>query len=314
MDENRIDVLSASQVMERGLRFVGFPPAKQESMTHKQKCNEFHAHYGCKAIDISLIWYDLQTTTIPNIALTTEEKKHAGFKMFMAANFFLWAHTKNASLLSSRFGICKRHIHSKKFWKWIEKMSALSQDKIKWDERFDDQNFAFFFASIDGIDFKIWEKPSDRYNIDKGLCSFKSKHAAYRYLIVVSLWDSKCVFLHGPVKAGEVTDLDHWRLALKDRMRQMPAGKMLIADKGYQTSEVDEVGLFAYPNNRDEEDLRVFKTRARQRHETFNGRLVHYKILQDTFRFPAEKHEHVVRSVAVRVQYAMESGAPLFDV
>ena len=103
-----IDVLSAIQTMERGLLFVGFPRVVQGLLTHEQAVNKFKAHYGSLPVDIAQIWFDLQTTTIPNLALTIQEKTHKGFKMFMAANYFLWSHPKNAELLSSRFGVSTR--------------------------------------------------------------------------------------------------------------------------------------------------------------------------------------------------------------
>lgn len=310
-----MDIISAAEVMERGLLFVGFARERQQQMHHHMLLDEFRAHFGCLPIDLAQMWYDLQTSNIAEAVLDNDEKNHKGFKMFMAANFFLWSHPKNASLLSSRFGISKRQIQSKHFWKWIYKMSALIGDKVVWDEeQLGDDDYAIFIATIDGVDFNIWEKPSQRYNIDSSLCSHKTKHGAYRYLIALSIWESKCIYVDGPVKAGEVQDLDHFRRSLKAKFTALPPGKLLIADRGYQTSEPDEVGLFALPNLRDPAELRLFKTRARQRHETFNGRMKHFKILQDTFRFPAEKHGHVFRAVCVRVHYQMESGSPLFDV
>ena len=310
---NIIDVITASEVMTRGVEFMGYRRETQQAMKHNCILKEFRAHYGGLPVDLAQIWYDLQTTAVPGVALNDEEKSSKSFKMFMAANFFLWSHPKNASMICSRFGFNKREIHSDSFWKWIYKMGALTQDKVQWDDKFADDNYAIFIASMDGVDFNVWEKPNARYNIDKGLMSHKSKHGALRYLIALSVWESKCVFIDGPVKAGEVNDLAHFRNTLKQKMTQLP-GKILIADGGYSTSQVDEVGMIAVPNESDPTELHRFKARARQRHESFNGKLKHYKILQDTFRFDHNKHGHVFRAVCVRVAYAMESGSPLYDV
>ena len=308
-----VDVLTAAEVMERGLLYVGLSVERQQRMRHHHLLAEFHAHYGSVPIDLAQLWYDMQTTLIVEARIEDTQRNAKGLKLFLAANFFLWTHPKNASILSSRFGISKRHIQSDHFWIWIYRMGAMIGDKVKWDDRFGDNNYATFIATVDGVDFNIWEKPSERYNIDKRLMSHKSRHGAFRYLIALSVWESKCVFVDGPVKAGEVNDLAHWRLALKAKLLQLP-NKIVIADGGYQTSEPDEAPLLAVPSGADPPELKKFKTRARQRHETFNGRMKHYKILQDTFRFPKEKHGHVFRAVCVRVQYQMESGSPLFDV
>jgi len=310
---NAINVLTAAEVMERGLTFMGFSRETQETKLHNRLTEEFHSHYGCLPVDLAQLWYDLQTTELPGVALTEKEKTFKSFTMFMAANFFLWAHTKNASMLASRFGLNKREIHSESFWKWISKIGALTEDKVVWDERFGDDNYAIFIASMDGVDFDVWEKPSERYNIDKGLMSYKSRHGALRYLIALSLWESKCVFIDGPVKAGTVNDIALFRRELKQRMLELP-GKIIIADGGLGSSENDEVGMVSIPNQSDPIELHRFKARARQRQESFNGRLKKYKILQDTFRFSWEKHAIVFKAVCVRVSYAMESGSPLFDV
>ena len=311
---NNLHILSAAQVMEMGLVFVGFSKEKEDRTAHHLLVQEFKAHYGCLPVDLAQMWYDLQTTAIQEAKIDENERNHKGFKYFMASNFFIWTHTKNASLLSSRFGISKRQIQSISFWKWIMRMGALIGEKVVWDEaKLGDDNYAIYIASVDGVDFNIWEKPSIRYNIDKGLCSHKSRHGAYRYLIALSVWESNCIYVDGPVPAGSVNDLAQFRQSLKAKVLALPPGKLIIADGGYQTSVPDEVGLFAIPNSHDPSELRTFKTRVRQRHETFNGRLKHFKILQDTFRFQKEKHGHVFRAVCVRVQYQMESGSPLFD-
>lgn len=207
---NDFDILSAVVVMERGLSFVGINMRQQQQKTHNQLLKSFRAHYGCLPIDLSQIWFDLQTTDDDEVRLTKEEKTYKGFKIFMAANYFLWTHPKNAHMLASRFGLSLRQIQSNQyFWKWIYKLSALIEKKVVWDdEKMGAEDGPIFVASVDGVDFNVWEKPSERYNIDKDLCSYKSRHGAYRYLIAISIWESKCIFVDGPVKAGNVNDLE----------------------------------------------------------------------------------------------------------
>ena len=309
-----LDIKSAEDVLQLGLEYVGISYEEQEVKSHKLLVESFHDHYGCIPVDLAQMWYDLQTTDIQEAKLKEDEKNEKGFRMFMAANYFIWTNPKNAGLVSSRFKICKRYVQSnQQLWKWVLKMGALMPSKVVWDEAtLGSDDYFHFIASADCVDFNIWEKPSERYNVDKGLMSFKSKHAALRYLIAVSIWDSSCIYVHGPVRAGEVNDILQWRLDLKQKMLALP-GKMLVTDGGFQTSENDEIGICAIPNARDNQELRTFKTRVRQRHESFNGRLKCYKILQDVFRFDPEKHVHVVHAVITRVHYAMESGSPLFD-
>ena len=158
MSDN-LDILSAAQVMELGLVFIGFNQEKQGRTAHHLLVQEFKAHYSCLPVDLANMWYDLQTTGIEEAKLHRNETNHKGFKFFMAANFFLWTHPKNASLLSSRFGISKRQIQSASFWKWITKIGALIGNKVVCDKaKLGDDDYAIYIVSVDGVDFNIWEK------------------------------------------------------------------------------------------------------------------------------------------------------------
>ena len=251
---NNVDIITAAEVMIQGLLFMGFSRETQQKMVHNRLLDEFRSHYGCLPVDLAKMWHDLQVTEVPGVALTENEKDSKSFAMFMAANYFIWTHPKNARLLASRFGFNIREIHSQSFWKWVEKIGALNEDKICWDDRFGDDNYAIFVASMDGVDFNVWEKPSERYNIDKGLMSYKSRHGALQYLIALSVWENKCIFIDGPVKAGEVSDLTLFRRALKQKMMEIP-GKIMIADGGFGSSKTDEAGMVSIPNSSDPIEL-----------------------------------------------------------
>ena len=87
----------------------------------------------------------------------------------------------------------------------------------------------------------------------------------------------------------------------------MPRGQ------GYKTSRPDEK-MLALPNHRDSKDLYNFKSRARLRQETFNGRLKFFDVLNQTFRHGFDKHKLAMEAVCVIVQYQMDNGRPIFDV
>jgi hypothetical protein len=72
---------------------------------------------------------------------------------------------------------------------------------------------------------------------------------------------------------------------------------------------------FSGHNSLDDDEVRIFKNRARMRHETFNGRLKHFDILGLPFRHTEmRQHKAAFEAVAVIVQYQMENGYPLFVV
>ena len=94
----------------------------------------------------------------------------------------------------------------------------------------------------------------------------------------------------------------------------VPEGKLVIADDGYDGDKHDDWKKLSLKNPMDPKELKRFKSRARCRHETFNGRMKHFKILSDIYRHDQGKHEYAFVAVAVFIQYQMENGHPLFDV
>jgi hypothetical protein len=93
----------------------------------------------------------------------------------------------------------------------------------------------------------------------------------------------------------------------------MPPGKLAIADRGYISAGRDEQAMLSTPNDLDDERVAKFKSRARARHESFNGRLKFFDILQNTFRHGEARHKIAFEAVCVIVQYQMDNGSPLFD-
>lgn len=177
MANKNVEILMVAEVQACGLAFVGSSPKEQATKFPIYLLSKFRAHYGSAPADIAQVWYDVQTTTLGE-PLAESDKSAKGFKMFMCAMYFLWMRPKNADLLCCQFKIGKRYIQSNKFWKWISKLSTLKDLKIEWDDRFSDNDYCIFVMSIDGVDFDIWEKPTNCYNLDKGLRSHKSNHGA----------------------------------------------------------------------------------------------------------------------------------------
>jgi hypothetical protein len=68
-----------------------------------------------------------------------------------------------------------------------------------------------------------------------------------------------------------------------------------------------------WPRRAADERVAKFKSRARARHESFNGRLKFFDILQNTFRHGEARHKIAFEAVCVIVQYQMDNGSPLFD-
>jgi hypothetical protein len=134
----------------------------------------------------------------------------------------------------------------------------------------------------------------------------------FNYEIALSLRESKIVWLNGPYPAGTYNDIKIFReCGLKDKLEV--TGKKAIADSGYQGYPQ----LISRYNSLDSEEVREFKTRARLRHEKFNGMCKVFECLSDRFRHKPnmeEKLQACFESVAIIVSYKMEMGEPLFDI
>ena len=101
--------LSPQEVLTFALDYSN---AKHGRWSEKTKILEFHRHYGSSPLDSADIWYDLVHdggTYLPNeLQLKAKEKNEKGFRQYMAGHTFLWMYPKNASLLSTAPGLCKR--------------------------------------------------------------------------------------------------------------------------------------------------------------------------------------------------------------
>jgi hypothetical protein len=87
-------------------------------------------------------------------------------------------------------------------------------------------------------------------------------------------------------------------------------GKTLIGDSAFRGVQPDEIGMLAPPNSLDPTEFANFKSRARCRHETFNGRMKFFKILSECFTAD-RKMLSVLLPRSSNTKWTM---APLFSV
>jgi hypothetical protein len=146
--------------------------------------------------------------------------------------------------------------------------------------------------------------------IDRKQCSHKFNHAAVKYEIFLSVFEPKCIWISGP-RRGAKHAITIFREGLKDKVKD---GKKSIVDRGYISNKPDERRMLSQPSALDSKELNNFKSRARLRQETFNGRLKYFNALAQTFRHTIPQHRLVLEAVCVIVQYQMDNGRPIFDV
>ena len=167
-------------------------------------------------------------------------------------------------------------------------------------------NLPVFLLTVDGIHCRIEEPQHATKSKDRSYYSHKFKTAGVDYEIGLSVFDNRLVWINGPMRASR-HDITVFRRAGLQAM--IPHGHRIIGDNGY----AGEPLIISTPNAHDPSVLRKFKSRARARHESFNGRLKTFKCLEERFRHSLKYHQRVFEATCVICQYQIVNGSPLFD-
>ena len=160
---------------------------------------------------------------------------------------------------------------------------------------------------MDGTDFKTWEPKHPTKPIDTKYALHKIKSAGLRYELGISVKTGRCVWIHGPFPAGTHDMTIFWK-ALKYKIGPKEA---VIADRGYQTRRKDKK-FMSTPSKIDDPEVDKFKSRARCRHEAYNGRIKHFASMEQTWKHSQEKHMWAFTAVVVTIEYQLEHGSLLF--
>ena len=223
------------------------------------------------------------------------------------AQYFLWTYPKKRFIIANAFQVCDKYASGKNIWSMIEAISRLKSSKIFWNVDFDKDHTEIFIVSVDGTDFRIWEPKHPNLPFDKDFYSHKHKRSALRYEIAIALKESQIVWISGPHRGGksdlQIFNEEH---GLGEKICH---GKKAIADGTYKGSL-----KLAPPDCLESKGLQNFKSRARLRQETLNGRLKKFAALEQTFRHGLQKHKLAFEAICVIVQNTMNCGSGLYDV
>jgi hypothetical protein len=264
--------------------------------------DRFRSAYGADPHVYAQLWEDLQTTDIPEARLEPADRSLKYF--FMTLNF-LSRYTKEKDS-ESRFQMSDNYVRYYK-WLYIGKILALKEVVIKWPEDIHDDDI--WVVSVDGTHFRTQEPTHPDFPKDTAAFSFKHHCAGFNYEIGISLWESKLIWFKGPFFAGEYNDLKMFTDAGLKTLLQS-TGKKGIADGGYSGYP----NLLSTPNSHDLPEVAKFKSRARLRHERFNGMLKEFECLDRRFHHSRERLQSCFEAVAVIVQCKMAMGTPLHDI
>eukprot|EP00957_Ditylum_brightwellii_P145701 11094452-Ditylum_brightwellii.AAC.1 len=152
----------------------------------------------------------------------------------------------------------------------------------------------FFILNVDGVHCHVFEP---RYMPSAGWYLQKLNKSGLCYEIGVAIHHDKVCWVNGHFPAGQ-------RL-----MSKIPHDKHGIGDEGC-------VGVPSKVSTRNELNsakVKEFKSRVRARHETVNGKLKSFGILNQTFcttgKQHLEKHKAAFEACLVLLQYKVDNGS-----
>ncbi len=154
--------------------------------------------------------------------------------------------------------------------------------------------------SIDGTDCAILEPhPLDPRNF-----SFKLNGPGLRYEMALSIRTGMIVWVYGGKPCGSWPDL---RLARHRFVHQLQPGEKAIADDGYA-----DYDYFICSRYRPQSSVHIKRILAR--HETINGRLKAFAVLNSDFRHSLDMHHLCFYACATLVQVRIIRGDYLYEV
>lgn len=286
-----------------GLRLVyARNPDRLSRCSRDRNVQRFNTFFGASPTVYVKIWNDLQTTTIPEARV---EPKDLDLTYFFMSLHFLKCYPLEDER-EALFDISPK-TGREKVWFWVEKIYALRGLKIFWTyEAFEDEIWAL---TVDGTHCEFREPSHPEFRLNTGYNSHKKGQAGLAYEIGISLFESQVVWVNGPFRAG-MNDLSIFCSdgGLKDwlELNEVKA----IGDNGYP-GHANVVSTF---NAMDDDDVKIFKSRALLRQETFNGHLKNFRSLAVEFRHSEERFKHVFEAIVVICQYKIETDVPLFDI
>lgn len=285
--------LSADEFLRFGLELMDLQVG--DLLRTKQNIERFLAVFGTTPESLSAIFHDLQTTPIADARVDD-----INFKYFMMTFNWLKSYKLLPEMVST-FGVCEDTV-SRWTWFYVKKIQALKEVKIRWDVIANSPDA--IPVSDDGVHCRIGEprkQPSTKWSSKK--CG---KKAALTYEIAIAIRHNQVVLINGPYPAA-MHDMSMFNSANGVGPRLLP-GQQAVADRAYSGPQV------VIRNEHDLPHVKAFKKRVRARHETFNGRIKNFNILEARFRNGVGKHKAVFEACCVIVQYDMETGRPLFSV
>ena len=289
-------------MLRRGLRLVNIDDAKQRRRLTKTNVNDFKSIFGKHPLHLCRLWKALQThQDIAHPISFEEARTKDAFEGYLMAHNFLRSYKTTVEQAALFQGADKARVGRLK-WKYVRKIASLKPIKIVWPAEFAET----FIASVDGTYAQTNEPRDPLYRKNPKNFSHKFHMPGRNFEIVLDIWRNRCI-LAKVSDAASVPDITAFRESLT---HLIPAGKRVIADKGYISQKDGEHLKLSTPNPLDSDVVKTFKSNVRARHERFNGLLKIYKCLSSRFTQGVDKLQLCFDAVLVTTQFALDDTGP----
>ena len=163
--------------------------------------------------------------------------------------------------------------------------------------------------SVDTLDMDIVEPYPYEAGWSKRWYSHKTKKAALRYEIGLSIINGDICWLNGPFAAGVYNDWEIFnKLGLKN---QLEVNERVEADDGYGAGDPE---FCKTPSGViHDEQHKAIRRRVMGRQEAINKNFREWNCLKKVFRHDIAKHSIIFHTVAVICQLKIENGHPLYS-
>jgi hypothetical protein len=161
--------------------------------------------------------------------------------------------------------------------------------------------------TIDGTNFRIQKKGVAKKGNAFGSHKYAGK-SALQYKLGIDILKGNLVWVEGPYPAGAWPDI---KIFLSSLAGHLLPGERVEANNGY----VGHPNKIKCPNNDSNPERNLgMQSAVRSCHETFNGRLKNWEILETTYRHDIGLHGTVFTACAVITQLNVANGELLFEV
>ena len=293
-------ILTPKEIMKIGLKLiVGFKRQRIRRARRKTNVERFKGFFGASPAVYAEVWEDLQKTDVVEARVPPQDRNAKHFLMAMH-------HLKRYPTELEREAMFDISRMWGRDWCWyfIEKVQALKAQKIVWPDKWDD----VWAMTVDGQHCWVHEQLHPIWSQDPQYFSHKYGKAGLNYELAISLFKSQVVSMKGPYTTGANNSKVFITKGLEQQL--LADGIKAIGDGGYHGHQKS----ISTPNPHDSAGVRLFKSRALKRQETFNGLMKNFDSLSGRFRHSVARFENCFEAVCVICQYQIEIELPLFDI